>query len=61
MKIDVERRFSYIISWSTHNDAGEGADYGIRIISYDGHGIHREAFNSAGYAFGSYPVDIDID
>lgn len=48
LDVYVERGRSYTISWSAHNDAGEGADYGIRIISYDGHGSHREAFNSSG-------------
>ena len=48
MDVYVERGYSYTISWSAHNDAGEGADYGIRIISHDGHGNHREAFNSSG-------------
>ncbi len=37
MDVDVERGFSYTISWSAHKDAGEGADYGIKIRSHDGH------------------------
>lgn len=48
MYVDVERGFSYTISWHAHKDAGEGADYGISIHSYDGHGDYREAFDSYG-------------
>jgi len=32
LDVYVERGRSYTISWSAHNDAGEGADYGIRIF-----------------------------
>ena len=46
--IDVEQGFSYTISWSAHKDAGDRANYGISIRSYDGHGDHREAFDSSG-------------
>lgn len=48
MYVDVEQGFSYTISWDAHKDAGEGANYGISIRSYDGHGDHREAFDSSG-------------
>lgn len=48
MDVDVERGFSYTISWSAHKDAGEGADYGIKIRSHDGHPNHTEAFYSSG-------------
>ncbi|GEM_PF-2240144 len=48
--VDVEQGFSYTISWSAHKDAGEGANYGISIRSYDGHGDHRDAFDSSGSA-----------
>lgn len=48
LDVDVERGFSYTISWSAHKDAGEGANYGINIRTYDGHGNHREAFDSSG-------------
>lgn len=37
LDVDVERGLSYTISWSAHKDAGEGANYGINIRSYDGH------------------------
>jgi len=48
MEVDVEQGFSYTISWDAHKDAGEGADYGIIIRSYDGHGSLTESFNSSG-------------
>lgn len=48
LDIDVIRGLRYTISWAAHKNAGEGADYGINIRSYDGHGNHREAFDSSG-------------
>lgn len=48
MYVDVTQGFSYTISWNAHKNAGEGANYGINIRSYDGHGDHREAFESSG-------------
>lgn len=48
MYVDVERGFSYTISWDAHKDAGAGASYGIKIRSYDGHVNYSEAFDSSG-------------
>ena len=48
LDVDVERGRSYTISWSAHEAAGDGANYGIYIRSYDGHGNHREAFDRSG-------------
>ncbi len=48
LDVDVERGRSYTISWSAHEAAGDGANYGINIRSYDGHGSHREAFDRYG-------------